>query len=297
MKKVTWVALYVIVALSLTGCCCCCCSSGSNQSSQVVRNLRAGPVQRETQQVESKGVGQAVVNILFTGGNLSIEAADSDDLLDGEFAYNLDELKPVIEYQVEGEQGRLIVRQSDMTQIDRFSQEVRNEWLLRLSQKIPLDLTLDVGASDGELALGGLRLTNLDMTVGAADLQVSFDRPNLEPLDKMRVHSGAAQIELVNLGNANLKELTFDGGIGTYTFDFRGEWQRSANTQIKSGVSNIVLFIPKDVGVRVCPGKLERGSYDGLEEQDGCYVNEQYQDSDIVLDISLDVGLSTLEVK
>jgi hypothetical protein len=128
-------------------------------------------------------------------------------------------------------------------------------------------------------------------------MTIDFDDPNPERLTTLKVLSGAAKLELRELGNANLDELTFDGGLGTYTFDFRGEWQRSANVRIQAGASQVDLRVPQDIGVRVCPGDLGRGRYGGLEVQDGCYVNRLYGESDITLDISLDLGLGKLNVR
>ncbi|MBN1934521.1 MAG: hypothetical protein JW934_07635, partial [Anaerolineae bacterium] len=162
---------------------------------------------------------------------------------------------------------------------------------------IPFDLIVDVGASEGELAFGGLRITGLNLNAGAADMKVRFEELNPAELELMTVRSGAARLEFISLGNANLQELAFDGGVGTYEFDLRGDWQRSAAVKIKSGVSHIVLRIPRDIGVRVCPGDLKSGNYDDLSRQGECYANDIYENSELKLDIDLDVGLSSVEVK
>ncbi len=112
----------------------------------------------------------------------------------------------------------------------------------------------------------------------------------------MHVLCGAAKLDLIELGNANLDELTFDGGLGTYTFDLTGEWQRSANVYIQAGASRVQLRVPRDIGVRVCPGDLRRAHYDGLEQEGDCYVNSLYGQSDVALDVSLDLGLGRLDI-
>jgi hypothetical protein len=210
----------------------------------------------------------------------------------------VDELEPEIDYTVTQGRGTLLVRNlSQELRLDRWSKEIRNEWQLALTNEVPLAMTIDTGASQGELALGGLQITDMELTVGAADVRVSFDERNPQEMNALRVHSGAARLELANLGNANLEKLLFDGGIGSFTFDLRGEWQRSAQVEIKSGVSNIVIRLPRDVGVRLCPGSLKEGDYGKLQEQGGCYVNDLYQDAEIKLEINLDVGLSDVNVK
>jgi hypothetical protein len=254
-------------------------------------------VQRETHQVEIDDADRVQVKIAFGGGELDIQGG-SDLLLDAKFVYNVDALEPEILYDVQDKQGRLEIRhKADIPPLDLLTTELRNEWELEFGDSVPLDMDLDVGASSGRVKLGGLPITSLDMATGAADMTVDFDDPNPERLTMLKVLSGAAKLELRELGNANLDELTFDGGLGTYTFDFRGEWQRSANVRIQAGASQVDLHVPQDIGVRVCPGDLGRGRYGGLQAQDDCYVNRLYGESDITLDISLDLGLGKLNVK
>jgi hypothetical protein len=128
-------------------------------------------------------------------------------------------------------------------------------------------------------------------------MTVRFDEPNPERLRNLNIHSGAARLDFFELGNANLDELKFDGGLGTYTFDFGGEWQRSARAHIQAGASRILLRVPRDIGVRVCPGDLRNGDYGGLKEQEDCYVNSLYNQSEVQLDIKLDLGLGRLTIK
>jgi hypothetical protein len=111
------------------------------------------------------------------------------------------------------------------------------------------------------------------------------------------IHTGAARLDLVQLGNARFEELAFDGGLGVYRFDFRGDWQHSAEVQITSGAGQVVLRLPRDIGVRVCPGDLRNADYGGMKEQDDCYVNDLFGESDTQLDISLDIGLGHLVLR
>jgi hypothetical protein len=241
------------------------------------------------------------VAIRFGGGDLDIAPLDVEDdalLLQASFAYNVDGLEPVIEYGVQDGQGEMQIRhKADSISLDRLTTELRNEWELGLCNCVPMDLDLDVGAASGRVKLGGLPIKRLDLTTGAADLTVSFDKSNPERLKSLHVLCGAAKLDLMELGNANLDELTFDGGLGTYTFDLTGEWQRSADVRIQAGASQVHLSIPRDVGVRVCPGDLRRAHYGGLKETDGCYVNSLYGQSNITLDVKLDLGLGRLDIK
>jgi hypothetical protein len=301
MKRVVWGVAFLVLVLSLSGCCFCWPSEGV-VSSKVIRDLGAGSVQRETHQIELGDAEQVEATFRFGGGDLDIEALDIEGstapLLQASFVYNVDGLRPVIDYAVQDGQGRLEIRhKADNVSLDRLTTEMRNEWELTLYNRVPLSLNMDVGAARGRLELGGLPIERLDLNTGAADLRMSFDKPNPVRLKSLHILSGAAKLDLVELGNANLDELTFDGGLGAYSFDLTGKWQRSATVRIQAGASQLHLSIPRDIGVRVCPGDLRRGHYDGLKELDGCYANALYGESDIALDISLDLGLGKLDIR
>jgi hypothetical protein len=305
MKNVRWGTVLIIITLSLNGCCWCWPSGGSI-SSRIAQGIGADSVRRTEQQIQLNHAEHVEATIRFGGGNLDIEPLEikalgpeaDPPLLQARFTYNVDDLKPVVDYQVQGGQGELEIRhETDNVRLDRLTTELRNEWELALCDCVPLSLNLDVGASNGRFDLGGLRIERLDLTLGAADLTVSFDKLNPERLRSIQVLGGAARLDMNELGNANLDELTFDGGLGTYSFDLTGEWQRSANIHIQAGASQVRLYVPRDIGVRICPGDLPRAHYGGLKEQDGCYTNTLYGQSDIMVEVRLDLGMGRLDVK
>jgi hypothetical protein len=299
-RRVVWIAIVLTVgALSLSGCCCTW--PPREQALRIARDLGVGPVESKTLVVEQENAERVRATVKFGGGELDVSGG-GESLLRGEFVYNVEELEPEVTYDVQDGQGELLVKHgSDPIRLDQLALpdrgELRNEWTLAFSEDVPLDLQLDVGASYGKIELGGLMLENLDLTMGAADLQLGFDRPNSERLRSFHIYSGAAKLELSELGNANLERLTFDGGLGTYHFDFGGDWQQSADVRILAGASQVTLRLPTEVGVRVCPGDMHREHMDGLQELDGCFVNSLYGKADITLDIDLDLGLGKVEIR
>ncbi|MBN1935361.1 MAG: hypothetical protein JW934_11885, partial [Anaerolineae bacterium] len=133
MRKALWIVILVITALSLTGCCCCCTSG--ERTSRVVRNINAGPTQRETFDLDSEGAERVELTLQFGGGELMLRGDDDIDLMTGEFVYNIDELAPLIEYTVKDGVGVLLLRhRGDQTQVERLREEIRNEWDVRLTR-------------------------------------------------------------------------------------------------------------------------------------------------------------------
>jgi hypothetical protein len=96
------------------------------------------------------------------------------ELLRGEFVFANDGLAPRMVYAVEEQRGHLKVEQGGG---DAFSwpwDDHHNEWRLFLNPTIPTDLTVEVGAGDSELSLGGLSLTDLEVATGAGETTLDF---------------------------------------------------------------------------------------------------------------------------
>ena len=110
-----------------------------------------------------------------------------------------------------------------------------------------MDLTIQAGAYDGTLELGGLSLKTLTVRDGAANVELSFLEPNETEMSILRYETGASDVKLTGLANANFSTLTFSGGAGNYTLDFGGELQRDAVVALESGFGNVSLIVPADV--------------------------------------------------
>jgi hypothetical protein len=81
----------------------------------------------------------------------------------------MDKLKPEVKYT----DGTLVLRQPDSNGLPALQgiTDFRNKWSLRLSDAVPMDLRVDLGAGTGNLKLAGLSLTRLDVSLGAANTQ------------------------------------------------------------------------------------------------------------------------------
>jgi len=123
---------------------------------------------------------------------------------------------------------------------------MKNEWDLKLGDT-PLDLTVEAGAYEGNLELGGLALKSLTVKDGASHVDLSFAEPNRTEMSVLRYETGASDVKLTGLANANFSTLTFSGGAGNFTLDFSGALQREAVVTVESGLGNLSLIIPEEV--------------------------------------------------
>ncbi|MGE5375350.1 MAG: hypothetical protein ACM3XO_09860, partial [Bacteroidota bacterium] len=128
--------------------------------------------------------------------------------------------------------------------------DIKNEWDLKLGG-MPMDLAISAGAYEGTIDLGGLALRSLNVQDGASHVELSFSKPNPVEMSILQYSTGASDVKLTGLANANFSTLKFSGGAGNFTLNFGGDLQRDAVVTIDSGFGNVSLIIPKDVSAKV----------------------------------------------
>jgi hypothetical protein len=144
-----WPWMVVGIALVLAGCS---------------PRLRVGELRTESQSVEAGGAEAVGVEIQFGAGELTVSGG-AQDLLEADFTYNVDALKPEVEYSG----NTLVVRQPESGGFPAVQGigDFRNEWDLRLGDGVPMDLSVNLGAGNSDLRLAGLPLTGLHIELGA----------------------------------------------------------------------------------------------------------------------------------
>lgn len=137
-------------------------------------------------------------------------------------------------------------------------------------------LTIDGGAYEADLELGGLSLTSLTVSDGAANVELSFSELNQSEMSIFRYETGASNVKLTGLSNANFSTFDFSSGAGDYTLDFSGDLQRDASVTIDTGLSNIILVIPQDVNalIKVDSGASNINAVPGWEQNGDTYTQE-----------------------
>ncbi len=141
------------------------------------------------------------------------------------------------------------IKQGDFHSLPAFD-DIQNEWDLKLSDT-PLDLIVQAGAYEGHLDMGGLALKSLTVKDGTSHVDLSFQEPNQTEMTVLRYETGASDVKLTDLANANFSTLTFSSGAGNYTLDFGGKLQRDAVATIESGLGNLSLIIPENTAAVV----------------------------------------------
>jgi len=198
------------------------------------------------------------LSLKFGAGTLKLHPG-TGALVSGTATYNVSDFKPTV--TVNAASVRIEQGNWRLTGIPDLS-KIKNEWDLGLGN-LPLALTIDAGAYQAEYELGGLALTNLTISDGAADTKLNFTSPNLTEMSLLTYSTGASNVSLSGLGNANFASLEFDSGAGNFMLDFSGQFQRNGSVHIGTGVSNLTLVIPSGIPVQITvDGALSNVTHD-----------------------------------
>jgi len=168
---------------------------------------KPGPEVKESITVADPKSDGTRLSLTFGAGKLTLSPG-AENLVEGTAVYNVKELKP--EIQKNGDS--IEIKQGDFHSLPPFN-DMKNEWDLKVSDA-PLDLTVQAGAYEGNLELGGLALKSLTIRDGASHVDVSFLEPNQTEMSLLRYETGASDVKLKSLANANFSTLTFSGGAG-----------------------------------------------------------------------------------
>ena len=204
------------------------------------------PEVTEDIKVEYPDADEINLKLRFGAGQLILNPGAAL-LVDGTATYNYDELKP--EINTDGSDVEVRVGDGDVNIFPNLN-NIKNEWDLELGDQ-PMNLSLESGAYEGEFELGGLALTRLDIKDGASNVEISFSKLNPIEMSTFTYNTGASDVKITGLANANFSLFDFSSGAGDYTLDFSGELQRDASVKIETGLSNFIIIVPEGVNAVV----------------------------------------------
>ena len=282
MKQAT--IIIVIAALALAGLSC-----GLTVDIPVDR-ITTGPTRTDEINIPAPDADEIDLILSFGAGDFKLDSGAADALVSGTARYNVDDFKP--EITVEGNQVRLESGELKIEGIPRINDDVENEWDLELGDQV-INLEINSGAYKGDFDLGDLSLKSLKVSDGAADVRLKFSQPNRIEMDSLSYQTGASNVRLTDLANANFASMVFRSGAGNYTLDFSGELQPDAEVDIKSGISQVTLIVPEGFSAQVIfEGGLTNVETHGVwQKSGGDYLLEG---SGPVLTISVDMGAGNL---
>lgn len=221
-------------------------------SAQTLRDYDyARPLRKETQL-------RAVVE--FAAGRLTVKPGEANHLYNMLLRYDAERFQPVGSYNPATAEVRMGVKSmgGGGIRVNR-GKALPQVALIELPSTIDVSLDVSIGAAEGALDLGGLRLTSLDLKSGASSTEISFDSPNRASCRTAQITSGAGELTVTSAGNSGCRSWKFDGGVGEVTVDLSGAWPADARMTLNMALGGVTLQAPEGLGIRVQMGGFMSG--------------------------------------
>lgn len=163
----------------------------------------------ESQTVPVGEARSTAVSLKMGAGEIRLEGGAAN-LMEAEFRFDRDRLRPLVDYRVFGGRGELAVRPARR---HSFFGHVHNEWNIRLGGGIPLELGLKLGAGESRLDCRRVDLERLTVEMGVGEMHLDLRGPRARSFD-VRIEGGIGSAT-VRLPNDVGVRVRVDGGLGS----------------------------------------------------------------------------------
>jgi hypothetical protein len=114
----------------------------------------------------------------------------------------------------------------------------------------------------------------------------------------MTIEAGAAELRLDRLGNSRCGQVTVSGGMGQMTLDLRGVWGQPSSVSVSMTVGQLVLRIPRSLGVRVRSERfLSSFPSKGWTRSGDALLSPGYASASQHVDLALETALGDVGVE
>lgn len=233
------------------------------------------------------------VQVEYGAGRFTVRSVDEGLLYRMHLRYDEEHFEPIAD--LSGDRLRLGVE--SLGRSIRVGKREAGELELELARGVPMDLDLEFGAVQADIDLAGLALTDLELSTGASESEVTVSEPNPVRMGTASFEAGAAEFRVSHLGNLNAERIEVDAGVGSITLGFEGRWQRDARVSIDMGLGSLELRVPEGLGVRLRKDSfLTSLDSQGLIKRGDVYESLDYDDADHRIDIDLDAAFGSVTV-
>ncbi len=248
---------------------------------------------------QAHGERELNVSVQYGVGRFRLATAGTGQLYRMAMRYDEERFSPVREYDPATASLRLGVRGRENINVSLGGR--RNEQAgmldLGLSGDVPLRLTMELGAVESDVDLGGLAIRRAVYRTGASQTRMRWSRANPIACEELTMAAGAAEFSATGLGNSNCERVRFDGGLGEVTLDFTGAWRTSMAAEIAVGIGAVHLRLPRDLGVAVTVNRF-LASFDaaGFTKRGNTYYSANYQSTRPRLTLNVTASIGGIDV-
>lgn len=288
-RRLVPIAAMAVLVLSLTACVMEFDNAGTIVSGAVKKYSETVELQDKYQ------TGQPIQLQLDMKMAKAKIGSTEDKLAEAEFEYGSDALKP----EFKTEEDRISIRNT----LDKYSfGKIINDWKVKVTDKVPLEVELTADASDADMDMGGMLIKKMSAQVNASSMKIDFSEPNKESLDKFRLDADASNISIDRAGNIGFKVMDIGADASKIIVDLTGENESEGEVRLDTKASTVRLKLPEDVGIRIVIDNYELSSVKItnnkiLSRSEKEYVSSNYEESEKTLRIYADLNVTTLFIE
>lgn len=233
------------------------------------------------------------VSVEYGAGLFSVRSVDEGLLYRMHLEYDEERFEPVADFSGDHLELGVETRRRGLD----IDTDKAGELRLELARGVPMDLDLEFGAVKADLDLGGLALTDLELSTGASESEVDVSEPNPTRIGTARFEVGAAEFTAHRLGNLNAERIEVDAGVGSIVLGLDGRWQRDAELSIDIGLGSLELRVPEGLGIQLRKDSfLTSLDSEGLVKRGDVYESLDFDDAERRVVIDLDAAFGSVKV-
>lgn len=198
---------------------------------------------REAQSIDLGKAEKLEASIAFPAGEFAL-LGGAAKLVEGDYRFNHDSLKPKVDYRESAGVGRLAIETNKSASFGNL----KATWEIRLNDKVPVELELKMGAGKAEVNLGTLDLRRGSIHFGAGEMTLDL-RGKPKKGYRLEVHGGVGHGRIYLPGGIGVRA-NVAGGIGD--IDTQGELRKDGhdyyNGMWDKGGERVELWVRGGVG-------------------------------------------------
>ncbi len=165
----------------------------------------------------------------------------------------------------------------------------------------PMAMKMNLGYGSARLDLSDLRMMALEIVSGAADVLISYTKPNAVPMKFLNVSSGMSKIVVRNLDWARAEQVSIENGIGDTKIVVGAEMKTKSTVHIGVGAGKCTLLVHQDAPLKIVVNGTVFSSAqipDGfVHTSDNTFTSHSYKlHSQEAMTIIVDLGLGSFEM-
>ena len=244
-----------------------------------------------------RDTSQHHITVRYSLGRFTLAATEDPVLFSMQLRYDETRTRPLHDFDAVERTATLGVESENARWTGYLNDRNRGEMKLTLSNAVPLQVNLELGATEARVDAGGLMLDDLRVHTGAAEAYLDFSVPNRRRMQHLDLDLGAAGFVVTNLGNANVASITVNGGVGSVDLDFGGAMQDNTDVESNVALGKLTVHVPEDVGLRIEVKRL-LASFDhpGLHKRGNAYYSDNYETAKYRVRVRAETVFGAIEV-